>query len=114
MSDDDVYFNAGDSYGEPGAYYPAVPKEQAERIRESEAVKASSYPILPELAQWFDDQIKKCNNINNIQVDALTISGVKYERSVSIEAQVLAYKLLYDLLASKAHEFERFVEKLKP
>lgn len=110
MSDDDVYVNAGDSYDAPGAYYPDAPEGQSERINEAKAIKSASYPVLPKLAQWFDDQVKSCDNLNNIQVDALTVNGVKYQRTVSVEAQVLAYRLLRDLLSTKAHEFKQFAE----
>lgn len=108
--DDMVYMNDGDSF-QNGIYYPDAPEEQTTKINEEQSAKAGSYPILPKLHKWFEDQIKDCDNMHNIQVSKMTINGVSYGRTVSVEAQVLAYQLLKEKLTEKAHEFDDFAEE---
>lgn len=103
---DNLYPNAGDDYNT--AYYPAPPAEQTEEIAASQAIKAASYPILPSIGEWFENQINECDNIHNIQVTSITINGIKYSRDISVQAQVLAYQLLKEKLQEKYDEFKDY------
>lgn len=108
-SNDDVYVNDGETYQDT-AYYPTEPQEQKESQAHDAGIKAASYPIMPELAEWFQTAITDCDNIHNIQVTAMTVNGVQYSRQISVEAQVLAYQLLKEKLQEKAEEFAKFGE----
>jgi hypothetical protein len=105
-SDDDLYVNAGDSYDT--TYYP----EEDMAVREAEvsqkALQAASFPILGDVAEWFEYQIKGCDNLDNIQFDRQNINGISVDRKLSVEAQVLAYRLLKELLSDKYDQFREF------
>jgi hypothetical protein len=109
-TDGDIYLNDGDTY-QNGIYYPDAPEAQTAKIADEEAIKAASYPVLGKVHSWFKEQIDKSPNITNIQMTALTVNGVKYERNVSIEAQALAFQLMQQLLIEKAAEFKDFAEE---
>lgn len=104
--DDDVYVNAGDSYDT--TYYPEAPEEQQEEERHEKMIRAASYPIMDDLADWWKDMIEGCDDIHNIAMTEMTINDVKYTRAVSIEAQVLAYQLLKEKLIEKYQMFQGF------
>lgn len=110
ISDGDMYPNDGDSF-QAGIYYPEAPKEQTEAIAAESAAASVSFPIMAEVLDWFNRQVEKAGDINQIETKRLTINGVTYGRTVSIEAQVLAQQLLKEMLAEKAHEWERFSEE---
>ena len=109
MNDDDIYLTSGESYV-GGDYYPEAPEEQVEKERVSVGIVKASYPIIDDVAAWFDTQIDASNQISNIQMTSLTINGVKYDRTISIEAQALAYQLLHDLLVDKAKDWTLWSE----
>lgn len=108
MPDDDIAVGASADENFSTLYEPGTPEGQAERIAQENAAKAQSYPVLGDIFDWFDDQIKRCPNISNIVTDSQEINGVTYARQVSIEAQVLAYQLLQSLLEEKRDEFREF------
>lgn len=109
QTDGDIYVNAGDDYGVGGDYYPGTPEGQDKKIQEEKAPELMSLPIMPAVAKWFRDQAANAPDIANIETKSLTINGVKYSRTVSIEGQVLAYQLLQELLIGKAKDFEKFM-----
>lgn len=107
MNDGDLYLRDGADY-QNGIYYPDAPEEQVEEEQKAIGVKASSYPVMDDVADWFKTAISECDSVSNIEVATMTMNGVKYSRSVSVEAQVLAYQLLKELLQDKANEFQEF------
>jgi hypothetical protein len=109
-NDGDVYPNDGETF-QQGAYYPGTPEEQAVAEKEEAAKKSASFPILGDLAEWFEQQIKACDDIHAIQITTMEINGVKFSRKVSVEAQVLAMQLLKERFTEKYHEFEKFGPK---
>lgn len=106
---DDLYLRDGADYTN-GIYYPEVPTEQKEEEAKHKGTIASSYPIMDDVANWFDEAITECSDIANIETSTTTINGVKYSRTIHVEAQVLAYQLLKQLLQDKAAEFKEFGE----
>lgn len=111
-NDDDIYVNAGDSYDT--TYYPAPPVERVEEEQAEKAIRAASYPIMDSLADWWKDMISSCDDIHNISVTEMTINDVKYSRTISIEAQVLAYQLLKEKLIEKYDMFQGFGKDGEP
>jgi hypothetical protein len=106
-ADDDVYLNAGDSYDAPGVYYPKQAEPTEEELQ-ARAAMVQSYPIMASVYEWFEMQIDGADSIQNIKMQSMTVNGVKYSREVSIEAQVLAFQLLKDMLIEKQAEFKTF------
>lgn len=100
-TDDDIYLRDGESF-QDGAYYPTEDKEALEEARNDASSKAASYPILNDLAEWFEQQVRECDNIDNIDMT---------QGAVSIESQVLAQKLLKQKMLDKAQEFAQFKEQ---
>lgn len=107
---DDLYLNTGESFE---AYYPKEDTERKEKETKKAGAKAASYPILSDLAEWFEEAVKDCDNLDNIQTQTITMNGNAYERTVSIEAQVLAYQLLKQKLQEKYLEFQEFKKERK-
>lgn len=105
-TDSDIYVNEGETFS-PGAYYPDEPAEQKEEIQAQNAVIAASYPVMESVAEWFKEQIEQAKSIDNIQLS--NIDG--YTAKVSIEGQILAYRLLGQLLTDKSQEFKRFLKE---
>jgi hypothetical protein len=105
-NDGDLYQNSGDSYDT--TFHADMPQERIEEEVKAAAVKAASYPILGDVADWFDEQIKACDSVDNINFDIQTIGGVSVDRKLSVEAQVLAYRMLKELLNEKYQEFKDF------
>lgn len=103
---DDIYPRDGETYDT--TYYPDPPAEQVEEEQIAKGIQAASYPVMGAIADWFDEQIKGCDSLEHIAIDKMTINGVTYERTVSIEGQLLAHKLLKNLLLEKYAEFESF------
>lgn len=108
---DDIYLASADENVDT-TYYPEEDREQKEKAIETAGITAASYPIMPAIYAWFDEQAKECGNIHNVKTSSLTINGVKVSRTVSVEAQVFAYQLLEELLQDKASKFRSFVETL--
>lgn len=104
---DDLYINDGAAYDT--SYYP---EDQDGEVKEQEvsqkAVQAASYPIMGDVAEWFEEQIKSCDSIDNIIFDTQVIGNVQLDRNLSVEVQVLAYRLLKEKLQDKARDFEDF------
>lgn len=109
-SNDDIYVNEGSSY-DNGVYYPNAPEERLEAEREDSAKKSASYPVLKEIASWFERQIQACDSMDNIQIETLEVNGVKFSRTVSVEAQVLAMQLLKQQLQMQYEEYKTFQEE---
>lgn len=107
--DDDLMPNDGEAFTN-SVSYPDIPEERVEEEAAEAAVIAASYPILPKLADWFEKQMEQAGSLQNIETKSLTISGVKYTRTVSVEAQVLAYQLLHEMLAQVYHDFQEWQE----
>ena len=107
--DDQLYIRDGE-FETNSIVYATEDNEIVEERSKSDAVLAASYPIMPDVANWFDECIAQCDSIENIEMVAKTMNGVKYERTVSIEAQVLAYQLLKQLLTDKKTEWGEFGE----
>lgn len=99
-------------YPNDGQAYSSDPSIQTEAEQADIARVASATPMLDDLISWFDVQIRSADSLMNIETTKLTINGVKYERSVSIEAQVLANQILKGLLESKKSEYIDFKERI--
>lgn len=108
---DDIYLNDGETYTPPGVYYPKTENPATDAELQTQAAIAQSLPIMGEVAAWFEQEIQNCDNIHNIQVTSLTVNGVKYGRDISVEAQVLAFQLLKEMLQNKARDFESFKDE---
>lgn len=106
INDDDIYLNAGDSYDT--AYYPDQVDEVREQAETKQREMAVSYPVMGAIADWFEACIAACDNLDNVVFDMTVIGGVPVDRKVSIEAQVLAMKLLKEKMVEKYGEFEEF------
>jgi hypothetical protein len=109
MNDGDLYLRDGADY-QNGVYYPEAPIAQVEEEQKAIGIKASSYPVMDDVANWFKEAIADCDSISNIETSIQTLNGVKYSRTISIEGQVFAYQLLKELLQDKANEFQEFGE----
>jgi hypothetical protein len=107
-NDGDIYVNPGITDVLGGAYYPGEPEERKAAEKDQAAPVAASYPIMEDVAEWFKQQIASCDDMHNIQVSKMTIGGTVYERSISVEAQVLAYQLLKEKLTDKFNTFKDF------
>lgn len=103
---DDVYVNAGDDYDTN--LYPATEYQKSDEEKVADGNKAASYPVMTDNYVWFSEQVAKARDISNIQVNVQQIAGTKVERKVSIEAQVMAYQMLAELLEEKANEYKDF------
>jgi hypothetical protein len=103
---DDIYPNDGSAFDT--AAYAAEPEERIADEVAHASMKAASYPILGDVAGWFEEQLAQCDSIDNIQFDLTVIAGMPVERKLSVEAQVLAYRMLKELLNDKYREFEDF------
>ena len=106
---DDVPITDGESF-QNGVYYPTTPKERVEAEVTQAVIKASSYPVMEDVAEWFKDAIFSCSAISNIQITTMDVNGIKYDRKTSVEAQVLAYQLLETMLTNKFDEFREFAK----
>ncbi len=111
MADSGLYPNDGDTMGT--YYQPEIPEEQLEAEEEDRKLRNAANPILDHLIEWFQDQIDAADSTDNIELDTLEVNGVKYERKTSIEAQILAYRLLKQMLSEKQGEFKAWSESLK-
>lgn len=106
---DDLYLRDGETYTN-GVYYPELPQEQVEAEVKQKGILASSYPVMNDIADWFDTAIKDAQDLSNIDLTITEINGVKVTMAVSAEAQVLAYQLLTQALQDKKAEFAEFGE----
>lgn len=107
--DDQLYLRDGEDQTN-SIIYAVEDTEVVEERSKQNGVLMQSYPIMGDVAQWFDECIEQCSDIANIEMVAKTVNGVKYERTVSIEAQVLAYQLLRQLLEDKKNSWGEFGE----
>lgn len=92
--------------GEQMTYPKEAPLVQEEADLKTTVDK--SYPILQDIIDWFEKEIALADSIDNIETK--TLSGVKYSRTVSVEAQVLAQQLLKGKLQESQTRFIRFKE----
>ena len=109
--DDDLYLASADDAST--AYYPQEDDNQKSEEAKNNGVIAASYPILPELAKWFEEQIAACDNIGNIQIDSMEFNGHKFSRKASIEGQVLANQLLKEMLVTRSRDFLKLAKQLE-
>lgn len=87
-----------------GTYYPErEDKDEPSPLRDRSSIQK-------DCAEWFDRQIKFADSLDNVQVDLLEFQGIKRERRVSIEAQVLAHQMLMQMLKDKKQEFEEWLK----
>ncbi len=108
---DSLLPNDGESFDTSS--YADLPKERKEEEIAEVGAKAASYPILPKIADWFEQAIKDCNNLDNITLGKpMELNGVLYDGNTSVSAQILAYRLLKEKLIEKYHEFAEFQEDL--
>lgn len=108
---DELILNDGADFTN-GVYYPAETVEEKEAEAKAAGIIAASYPVIKDVDEWFEAAIDECDSVKNIEMTTMTYGGVKYERKIHVEAQVLAYQLLADLLADKRKEFGlQFVEE---
>lgn len=112
-TNDDLYFASAEDAGTDNTYYPEEDAERTEDEQNEKVIITSSYPILPDLAHWFEKEIADCDSLDNIQVDSLTLGNATYSRSISIEAQVLAYQLLKAKLTEASHRFKDVAKDLE-
>lgn len=106
MHDDDLYSRDGETYN--GQYYPKKSDEDEKEDSRQDAINSASFPIIKDVAKWFEAQIAAAGDIDNIETRSMSFNGIKYSRTVSIEAQVLAAQLLKEKLAMKFEEFKDF------
>jgi hypothetical protein len=107
--DDQLYLRDGE-FETNGVIYAEEDRDIVEERAKQDGVLAASYPIMKDVADWFQECISECDSLTNIEMVAQTVNGVKYERTVSIEAQVLAYQLLKQLLEDKKNSWGEFGE----
>lgn len=107
---DDLYLRDGETYTN-GTYYPKEPEEQVEEAVKQKGTVAASYPIMGDIAQFFQDAIADSSDLRNIDLNKTEINGVSVTVNVSAEAQLLAYQLLGQLLQDKAKEFDEFMQE---
>lgn len=101
-----LYPNAGDDYDT--TFYPEESEDRQEAERQQKAVIAASYPVMKDVAEWFESQIQATDSLSNIQLQSITVGGIAHERKVSIEGQILAHQLLKELLEAKYQDFKQF------
>jgi hypothetical protein len=111
LSDDDIMVRDGDDYTN-SVYAPKKPTQRVEAEQEFNAILQTSKLILPDVSHWFEAQIIAADSLSNVKIDDMTVNGVSYSRTVSVEAQVLAQQLLKQALQAKHNEFKRFAEGL--
>jgi hypothetical protein len=116
MAEPQEYPNDGDQVSGDlgGAWYPKSNDSQQRQLEGAiEKHKfATSYPILDDLVEWFDEWIVEAGNIENIEIKEMKIGGFSHKRNVSIEGQVLAMKLLKERLEAKRNEFKNWKDQL--
>jgi hypothetical protein len=105
MHDDDIIPSDSGAYPD---YQPEEPQERKQAEREATSAIATSYPIMDDVKQWFTDSIIDFDSIDSIQMEAITVNGVLYDRKVSIEAQLLAQKLCKQKFIDKAQAWGDF------
>lgn len=103
---DDLYPNDGADFD--GMLYPDTEPKVSEEEKVETANMAASYPVLADINEWFEQQIAECDSLDNIQIEAIEIKGVKVNKTISIEAQLYALQLLKGLLKDKQEEFKDF------
>lgn len=107
--DDQLYLRDGEDQTN-SIIYAVEDTEVVEERSKQNGVLMQSYPIMGDVAQWFDECIAECDSIRNIEMTSKTINGVKYSREIHIEAQALAYQLLMQLLEDKKASWGEFGE----
>ena len=96
---------APDIYPRDGETYTASFKKETKPKKNP---LANRNTIQEDMVNWLQQSIDFAGNIDNIQVDKVP-NGI--DRQVTIEAQVLAHKMLRDLLISKQVEFKQYLEE---
>jgi len=100
MSSDDIYVNTGLDYA-PADYQATIPKERLEQESKEAAIKAASYPIMADIADWFQVQFAYLDSRT-----AVLAYATEYE--VDVEVAGRAFDVARDIIAVKAKEFEDF------
>ena len=91
-------------YPRDGETYSTSAQKTTKKPTHPLATKGS---IQENMIAWLQQGVDFAGDIDNIQTDVVP-NGV--DRQVSIEAQVLAHKLLKDLFISKQVEFKEFLD----
>lgn len=94
------YPTTSDTY-EDTAFYADIPEERKEAEQEEKAIKAASYPIMGDIADWFEEQIKLTDSRAASNTYA-TLHGIP--KDIANEA----FDVLRDLLNAKYQEFKDF------
>lgn len=106
---DDILGSDGATYHDQD-YQSTIPHDQLIEFQEQTSMLASSYPIMQDVIAWFETQIDHATHTDDVILDTMTINGVTIDRKVSIEAQVLAQRLLRTKLENKFSEFKDLKE----
>jgi hypothetical protein len=100
MQDDNLYVNDGDQYTN-GVYYPPEATVVKEAEQKQKSVQSTSYPIMNDVADWFNEQIAICDS-------ATFIKSYAKENNISMDEAHAGFEVARTLLESKAVEFAEF------
>lgn len=105
MADDDIYVNNGDTYVSTDYQpEPFQTVQQKEQLSHDQAIKAASYPIMADVADWFDTQIDGCDSRRTINAYA----AAKGYQPNQLEDVARAFDIVRELLEAKSLEFTEF------
>lgn len=94
--DDDLYKNDSESMG---IYLPEEEKDEKAPDNLEHKLMSSSYPIMDELLDWFDEQVRFYKSTDAIVIDDKMDNG-------QIARQVMVNKLVTSALENKCNELE--------
>lgn len=84
-----------------------TPKDQKQAENLERAKFFQSLPIFNEIVDWLKQQAEAWQSVENIETERTSFNGNEVSRTVSIEAQVLAMKILHQNFTDKVNELER-------
>ena len=90
------YPQSGDDFST--AYYPGEDPERVEAEQAKASIVSQSYPVMEDVAAWFDRQIADCDSRRNILAYAAT-------HNTDPERTALAFDIVRELLEIKRSEF---------
>jgi len=82
-----------------GIFQPEQPIEIVEEVNEEKNMIQTSRPILKEVFDWLDEEIKATSNIDSIDING------------NIEVEVLSQRKLKDKLVGIKNRFEQLDER---
>ena len=100
IPDDDAVAGFGETY-QDAVYYPEAPQEQQEELAHEAAILAASYPIMGDVYEWFEEQIKACDSRRSINAYAS-------QHGWNVEDTGRAFDIVRELLEAKSLDFEQF------